>query len=54
MPHQTPGKAPRGFYATSLVVVLLMLAALMLVGAREWALADWHIATKSVATPPDS
>jgi hypothetical protein len=54
MPSRGPGETLGGFYATTLVVLLLILAALTLAGAREWALADWYIVTKSVANRPNS
>ena len=52
---QTPilGKLT-GFFAVTLVVLLLALATLALIGPYQIALADWHAARKAVAKSQDS
>ena len=52
---QTPilGKL-KGFFAVTLVVLLLALATLALIGPYQLALADWHAARKAIANSQDS
>ena len=59
---KNPLKAPqtlnsvklRGFFAVTMVVLLLALATLSLIGPYQLALADWHAARKSIANSQDS
>ena len=44
----------KGFFAVTLVVLLLALAALALIGPYQLALADWHAARKAIANSEDS
>lgn len=44
----------RGFFAVTLVVLLLALAAMALIGPYQLALADWHSTRQSIANSPDS
>lgn len=52
---QTPilGKL-KGFFAVTMVVLLLALATLALIGPYQLALADWHAARKAIAKSQDS
>lgn len=52
---QTPkwGKL-KGFFAVTLVVLLLALATLALIGPYQLALADWHAVRKAIANSQDS
>ena len=54
-PPQTPilGKL-KGFFAVTMVVLLLALATLALIGPYQLALADWHAARKAIANSQDS
>ena len=52
---QTPNVVKlKGFFAVTLVVLLLALATLALIGPYQLALADWQAALKAIANPPDS
>ena len=44
----------KGFFAVTLVVLLLALAILTLIGPYQLALADWHAARKAIANSQDS
>ena len=44
----------KGFFAVTLVVLLLALATLALIGPYQLALADWHAARKAIANSQDS
>ena len=44
----------KGFFAVTLVVLLLALANLALIGPYQLALADWHAARKTIANSQDS
>ena len=52
---QTPilGKL-KGFFAVTLMVLLLALATLALIGPYQLALADWQAARKAIANSQDS
>ena len=52
---QTPnlGKL-QGFFAVTMVVLLLALATLALLGPYQLAVADWHAARKAIANSQDS
>ncbi len=45
---------PKGFFAVTMVVLLLALATLALIGPYQLAVADWHAARKVVANSQDS
>jgi hypothetical protein len=52
---QTPnlGKL-KGFFAVTMVVLLLALATLALIGPYQLALADWQVAREAIANSQDS
>ena len=52
---QTPNLSKlKGFFAVTLVVLLLALATLALIGPYQLALADLHAARKAIANSQDS
>ena len=52
---QTPNLVKlKGFFAVTLVVLLLALAILALIGPYQLALADWHAARLAIANSQDS
>ena len=44
----------KGFFAITMVVLLLALATLALIGPYQLALADWHAARTAIANSQDS
>ena len=53
-PHTPNLGKLKGFFAVTLVVLLLALATLALIGPYQLALADWQAALKAIANPPNS